>query len=257
MPLAAIARYVNAFPRFAAIHGEMTFHVTRIGCAAGGYRDDEIAPLLAGAPPNCHRPKGRERLIKRCAAEGPDGDPEPGATGKPYAIRDLLVSHPLGYFGRARNEVVRLLGRIGDAQPRIEKSGVPGICIVHTSVDNREVVIRCTELCRSDPELFRFAIKWVPVDFWCAKDLDAIARVIEDEVVPRIGAEQTWAMQVEKRGWVEYHTAEIIERLASTIDRKVNLKTPDKLVRIDVLRDAIAISVLRPGEVLSIHAPST
>jgi hypothetical protein len=72
MPVAMIARYVNAFLRFTAIHREMTFYVSRIGCEGGGYRDDEIAPLLAGAPPNCRLPKGWARLIARRAAGDPD-----------------------------------------------------------------------------------------------------------------------------------------------------------------------------------------
>jgi hypothetical protein len=68
LPVTAIARYVTAFLRFAAIHREMTFHVSRIGCERGAYRDDEIAPLFAGAPPNCRLPRGWERFIERRAA---------------------------------------------------------------------------------------------------------------------------------------------------------------------------------------------
>ncbi len=95
-----------------------------------------------------------------------------------------------------------------------------GICLVHTSLDNRQVVMRCIELCATEPASFRFAIKWLPVDFWCAKDLDAIVRMIGDEVVPRIDAEQTWAMQVERRGREQCHSAEIIERwLRRSIER--------------------------------------
>jgi hypothetical protein len=67
MPVAVIARYVSAFLRFAAIHRELTFHVSRIGCEPGGYRDDEIAPLFKGAPPNCDLPRGWTRLIERRA----------------------------------------------------------------------------------------------------------------------------------------------------------------------------------------------
>ncbi|HEX8011108.1 MAG TPA: THUMP domain-containing protein [Casimicrobiaceae bacterium] len=168
---------------------------------------------------------------------------------------DLLVSYLRGYYGRASDEIVRILSRFGDPRPGIENSGVPGICLVHTSLENRQVIAHCAELLNSEPASFRFAIKWVPVDFWCGKDLDAIVEVIKEGVAPRIGAEQTWAMEVEKRGWAQYHTAEIIERLAKAIDRKVKLKAPDKLVHIDVLSKAVAISVLRPGEIFSIHAP--
>ncbi len=167
-----------------------------------------------------------------------------------------MVSYPRGYFGPARHEIVRILGRFGDPVPRVEKSGTPGIAVVHTSLDNRLVIARCAELHRSEPDLFRFAIKWVPVDYWCEKDLGAIERLVGERVAPRIGPQETWAMKVERRGWGEHHTAETIQRLAETIDRKVRLKAPDKLVRIDILGKAVATSVLRPGEIFSIYASS-
>jgi hypothetical protein len=72
LPLPVIARYVSAFLRFAGIHREMTFHVSRVGCGRDGYRDDEIAPLFARAPPNCRIPPGWQRLIKGVAARGAD-----------------------------------------------------------------------------------------------------------------------------------------------------------------------------------------
>jgi len=52
---------------------------------------------------------------------------------------DLLASHLRGYYGRARDEIVRIIARFGDLQPGIEKSGIPGVCVVHTSLDNRQV----------------------------------------------------------------------------------------------------------------------
>jgi protease I len=89
MPATAIARYVSAFLRFAAIHREMTFHVSRIGCERGGYRDDEIAPLFAGAPRNCRLPKGWERFIERRAAANPLGE---STTHKEATVRALILS---------------------------------------------------------------------------------------------------------------------------------------------------------------------
>jgi len=169
---------------------------------------------------------------------------------------DLLVSYPRGYSSAVRHEIVRLLGRYGDAEPCIEKSGVPGICIVRTRLDARHVVASCVQLFRADPAAFRFAIKWVPVDHWCARDLDALHRLMVERIAPSIAAQETWALKVAKRGWNEYHTADIVERLARAIDRKVRLRAPDKLVYVDVLGLAVAVSVLRPGEAFSIHARS-
>ncbi len=168
---------------------------------------------------------------------------------------DLLVSYPRRCYAPAKREIGRILARLGDAQPRIEKSGVAGIFVVRTSLDNRRVVAQCAELCQAEPDAFRFAIKWVPVDYWCEKDLDALERLIKEQVAPQIGAQETWALLVEKRGWAEYHTAQIIERLAQSIDRRVRLKAPDKLVRIDILGNAAAVSLLRQGERFSIYSP--
>jgi tRNA acetyltransferase TAN1 len=166
---------------------------------------------------------------------------------------DLLVSYPRGCYGPARHEIERILRGFGDAEARVEKSGVPGIAVVHTALAGREAIRRCAELLRADPAVFRFAIKWVPVDWWCEKDLDAMKRLIARDVAPQIGEAETWGLHVERRGWPQHHTAEIVERLAEAIDRKVNLKSPDKLVRVDVLRERVAVSLLRPGEVFSIH----
>jgi tRNA(Ser,Leu) C12 N-acetylase TAN1 len=167
-----------------------------------------------------------------------------------HADPDLLVSYPWGCYRRALHEIARVLARFGDPQPQVEKTGVQGISVVHTSLDNRDVIARCKELHLGERP-FRFAIKWVPVDHWCETDLDAIKRLIDEKVAPCISEHETWGMEVEKRGWPAYHTAEIIERLAADIERTVNLRSPDKIVRVEILRSKTAISLLRPGEIFS------
>ena len=44
-----IKPYVDAFIAFAQSHPKLFFYVTRIGCGIAGFRDEEIAPLFAGA----------------------------------------------------------------------------------------------------------------------------------------------------------------------------------------------------------------
>ena len=181
-------------------------------------------------------------------------DAVPGVKAR---IVDLLVSHLRGYVGFTRKEVARVLARFGDDEASVEKSGIPGICIVHTRLDNREVVARCKALHREAPATFRFAIKWVPVDFWCAKDLDALVALIGTRVAPRIAPHETWALDVEKRDWDVHRAADIVGRLAGRIDRAVRLKAPDCRVHIDVLRDLVAVSVLKRGETFSVHASAS
>ena len=167
---------------------------------------------------------------------------------------DLLVSYPWRHFRRARRKIIRCLRECGDPQPQVEKTKVPGIAVAHTSMDNRDVIRRCRESFEGG-ESFEFAMKWVPVDVWCETSLDAMKTVIEQRIKDRIEQGQTWGMKVEKRGWRQYHAREIIDHLASSIDRIVDLRHPDKLVRIDVLGPVTAVSLLKPDEVFSPRAP--
>lgn len=154
--------------------------------------------------------------------------------------------------GEARDS--ETLERFGDESAQIERTRVKGICIVHTSLDGREVVRRCRELFQKE-FAFEYAIKWVPVDYWCDTDLDTIRALLAEKVRDRIAPDETWGMKVEKRRWQQYHTRDIVLYLAQAIDRRVNLDHPDKLVRVDMVGEQTAVSVLRPGEIFSITAP--
>lgn len=149
-------------------------------------------------------------------------------------MMDLLVSYHWNHFYPARREIMKVLREFGDPAPQVERTGVIGVAVVHSSLNNREVIEKCKRLFKAGPA-FRFAIKWVPVDFWADTSLDSIKQVIEENLKSGIGENETWGMKVEKRRWQKYHKLQIIEYLAAGIDRKVNLGNPDKLVRIDVL----------------------
>ena len=45
-------------------------------------------------------------------------------------------------------------------------------------------------------------------------------------------------------------------RRGATMSRKVRLKAPDKLVRVDILARAVAVPVPGPKEIFSIYAPA-
>jgi hypothetical protein len=53
LPLERIRIFVKQFLDYAALHPELTFEVTRIGCGLAGYVDLQIAPMFEGATDNC------------------------------------------------------------------------------------------------------------------------------------------------------------------------------------------------------------
>lgn len=169
---------------------------------------------------------------------------------------DLLVSYSWGQLYRAKPEIIRTLKRFGDPDPRVEKTPVMGIAIAHTNLDNREVIGRCWALWRERPlDSFEAAIKWVPVDYWCESELDAIKRLIDTHIKDHITQDQTWRLRVRKRRWQRYHTTDIVEYLAADITRKVDLTRPDWTIWVDVLGPRTAVSLLKPGEIFSLGLP--
>ncbi len=166
---------------------------------------------------------------------------------------DLLVSYQRGHYGRARREILQVLKHLGDEHPLIERTAVEGIAFVRTALDGRVVVQGCRALFKGGC-VFEEAVKWVPVDYWCATDLEAIHRLLAERVRDLIEPKETWGLSVAKRRWQRYHTDDIVKHLAGAIDRKVNLDRPDKVVRVDVVGPEAAISVLRPDEVFSATA---
>ena len=166
-------------------------------------------------------------------------------------MNDLLVSYPWGRFYPARREALHALKLLGDPDATMRWTFVMGIGVVHTRLDNRQVIHQCRELLHQGEICFEFAVKWVPVDYWCWTDLEAISQLIHEKVLPRIQPEESWAMRVNKRRWQAYHTIDIVSALASQIDRKVNLSQPDKLVWVDIIGNDTAVSVLKPDEIFS------
>lgn len=54
--LPAIEQSINDFILYAQTYPEKLFYVTRVGCGLAGYKNEQIGPLFASAPPNCSLP---------------------------------------------------------------------------------------------------------------------------------------------------------------------------------------------------------
>lgn len=166
---------------------------------------------------------------------------------------DLLVSYSWHQFFRAKFEIIHLLHQFGDPSPQIERSIVRGVAIVHTCLDNRQVIAKCRQLFKEEPQAFRWAVKWQPVDYWCHSDLESMKEVIDERIKEQIQENQTWGMKVKKRCWQKYHTIDIVNFLAADIKQKVNLNNPDRAIWVDVIGRKTAISLLAPEDIFSLN----
>ncbi len=170
---------------------------------------------------------------------------------------DLFVSYGLSdhRFSLARQEIRHILAMLGDKNPLVKRTIARGIAGVNSGLDCREVIKGLYEIYSKDSAIFRETIKWVPVDYWMKSDLQSMANCLSSISKHTITKGEKWMMVVEKRRYSRYHKADIIKHLADLIGEKVDLKNPDKVVRIEIIGNNAGISVIRPNEIFSIgHA---
>lgn len=163
---------------------------------------------------------------------------------------NLLVSCPWATVGKAKREIAYFLGLLGDEAPVIERTIARGIIGVKTRLDSREVIQGLKTLFDKDPNSFQCTLKWVPIDLWTNSDIDSMKAVVK-QVKDKIKHGERWRMTVEKRRYTLHHKIDIIEALAELIDEKVDLKNPDKILRLDIMGKYTGISVLLPHEIFS------
>jgi len=164
---------------------------------------------------------------------------------------NLLVSCSWGVYGRAKKEIVRILETLGDESPLVKRTIAEGIIGVKTRLDPREVVQGLRRLFGEDPLILRYTLKWVPVDLWTLSDMDSMKEGVR-KLRDRIHAGERWRMTVEKRRYSQHHRIEIIRELADLIEEKVDLKNPEKILRVDIIGRYAGMSVLKPTDMFSV-----
>lgn len=167
---------------------------------------------------------------------------------------NLLVSCSWGAYKRAREEILRILSKLGDDEPFVKRTAARGIIGVRTSINSREAVRRLRGLFEEDPFILQHTLKWVPVDIWTPSTLYAMKEVVT-QLRSRIHTGERWRMTVEKRRYTQHHKIEIIRELADLIDEEVDLENPDKILRIEIIGKYAGISVLTPKEIFSVAEP--
>jgi len=150
----------------------------------------------------------------------------------------------------ASSEIWFLLGKLGDRNAFIEKTGISGIIVARTKLDPFFVIKGLKNLLRKDPSEFRYTSRVIPIEHVVRTDLKEISEVawyLSNKIDPN----ESYRVTVEKRH-TSLSTFTIIDNAASKIDREVNLSNPDKVILIEILGRLSGLSVIEPNDILSI-----
>lgn len=163
---------------------------------------------------------------------------------------NLLVSTQRGRENDCISELWYLFREIGDEKAIYQKTGIPGLIIVKSSLNPFEVIRRLREIAEERPWEFRYVLKVTPIEIVVPTETEEIKEAVM-KLKDKITSQETFRVTVNKRA-TTLSSKEIIEAAASIIDRKVNLKNPDKIIQIEVLGQVTGISIIEPSDILSI-----
>lgn len=163
---------------------------------------------------------------------------------------NLLATTSRGNEGRARYEMRNLLERIGDSAPNVDRTGISGLIAAKTTVDAFEAIKQFRSILQERPYEFRYTLRIIPIQKIVHTDTDQIQKTAA-EFASQIGQNETFRITVEKR-FTKTSGHDIIKAAASVIKRKVNLTKPDKILLIEVVGGLTGMSLIKPGDVISV-----
>lgn len=163
---------------------------------------------------------------------------------------NILVSYPWSQFVNAKKEIQTVLRTLGEENPLISRTIAKGIIGVKTCQNTREVVHTLHRMFSEDASIFQYTSKWVPIELWTHSDIEPMRKAVE-QLRTEINIGEKWRITLEKRRFTKHRKIEIIKSLAELIDEKVDLKNPDKILRIDIIGKYAGISILKPNDIFS------
>jgi tRNA(Ser,Leu) C12 N-acetylase TAN1 len=130
-------------------------------------------------------------------------------------------------------------------------SEIPGIFLLHTKADPKKFVQKIKASLDEDKTLLKFTYSWVPVDNWYKSDMKQLVEAMKS-IDKKIDPEKTWKIEIVKRHFPG-SISDLIKKLTEPINKpKVDLGQPEQIVRVEIIGEKTAISLLAPEDMLNV-----
>jgi len=164
---------------------------------------------------------------------------------------NILASTLRGTEKQMCSELLYLLKEeLEDSEAIADKTGIRGLVVAKSSLNCHDIIKKFREILQERPYEFRYALRIIPIEIVIPTDLGIIKKAAL-EYAAHIAENEAFRITVEKR-FTNLHTREIIEAIATEVDRKVNLKEPDRILLIEILGGLTGISLLGPNGIVAI-----
>ena len=164
---------------------------------------------------------------------------------------NLIITCARHLEPETQEEITRILGELGDSEPKITISSMSGILTAETKLDPVEVVKKIQELILDEPWVVRYCLRIIPIHRVTETKIEEIEEIIS-ELVELIPEGDSYRISIEKRN-SDISSQELITKIANKIKNKVSLENPDKIVQIEILGSKTGISILEKSDILSVE----
>jgi tRNA(Ser,Leu) C12 N-acetylase TAN1 len=161
----------------------------------------------------------------------------------------LIVTYDPAHISSCTESVRNVIAAVGGAKPAFLKSKYHGIFLIAVPKP-KEVVKKLKALSKKNKDIFGKTYRYIPVDKWVSSKVTDMAKAIKS-LVPKIGVNEKWKMDLEKRYYDKYDYNELILKLTEVVNReKIDLKKPKKIIKVEIVGGNAAITLLEPDEFL-------
>ena len=164
---------------------------------------------------------------------------------------NLIITCARHLESETRQELINILEKIGDSEPKITITNMSGILTAETKLESIEVVKRIREMLLDEPWCIRYCLRIIPIQKTTETKIESIEDEISD-LIKLISNGESYRISIEKRN-SNISSQELISRIANKIKNKVSLEFPDKIILIEVLGNQTGIAIVKKEDVLSVE----
>ena len=163
---------------------------------------------------------------------------------------NLIITCPRNFEEETAEEIFNLLSKLGFKKPEISQTKYPGILIAVIE-DPLIVNNKIRETVIEEPWSIRYSQRLIPIQIGVKSHIDEIVEGVE-KLKSVMNESDTYRITIEKRD-SKLSSKELITRIATNIENKVNLENYDWLILVEIIGDLAGVSLLRQDDVLSIE----
>ncbi len=163
---------------------------------------------------------------------------------------NLLVTFDPTHLESAKTEIANLLKKVKEEANVLKaEEGLAEVIVK----DAKKAIKELAGIAKKDVAQFAHTFQWVPIEKWCKATVVDMKKNIKG-FVKDIGKDEKWKMDLKTRR-VKEKTDEIklILKLTEVVDRqKVDLKNPEKTIKVEIIGNKAGLALLGKDELLNI-----